>query len=148
MRPFVLNYALREVVSQGTARSAKPHFATNMRLAGKTGTTDGLRDSWFAGYSQNVLSVVWLGHDSNEPTGLTGASGALRVWSSLMKQLPLNSLPDAAPKGVTWRWVDLNQGVVKESHCDGGCPDPIFGSSIATRINMRWLSARADYRWS
>jgi len=53
-------------------------------VAGKSGTSSEFRDSWFAGFSGSDLTVVWVGYDDNEPTGLTGASGALPVWAHIM----------------------------------------------------------------
>ena len=88
----LINFALQEVVRTGTARSVLNGFQFNYGLAGKTGTTDEYRDSWFAGFSGNYLSVVWIGRDDNKPTGLTGASGAAKVWSKLMQKIPLQPL--------------------------------------------------------
>ena len=88
----LINFALQEVVRNGTARSVLSDFSYDYGLAGKTGTTDDYRDSWFAGFSGNYLSVVWVGRDDNKPTGLTGASGAAKVWSKIMKQIPLQPL--------------------------------------------------------
>jgi len=81
--------ALQEVFSSGTAKRINKAFPAELNLAGKTGTTDGYRDSWFAGFSGDILTVVWLGRDDNKPTGLTGASGAGQVWKNYMSQLQL-----------------------------------------------------------
>ena len=99
---FLVNRALQEVVRSGTARALAREFPKSLALAGKTGTTDGYRDSWFVGYAGNILAVVWLGLDNNEPTGLTGASGALKVWARLMRQLPLRAVQLYQPKNITW----------------------------------------------
>ena len=88
----LINYALQETVRTGTARGVSREFRYDYGLAGKTGTTDEYRDSWFAGYSGNYLTVVWIGRDDNQSTGLTGASGAARVWSKIMSNLPLERL--------------------------------------------------------
>lgn len=88
----LINYALQEVVRTGTARGVLNGFEYDYGLAGKTGTTDDYRDSWFAGFSGNYLSVVWIGRDDNKSTGLTGASGAAKVWSKLMQKIPLQPL--------------------------------------------------------
>ncbi|NND82134.1 MAG: penicillin-binding protein 1B [Gammaproteobacteria bacterium] len=92
----LINYALQEVIRNGTGRRVLQGFKYDYGLAGKTGTTDDYRDSWFAGFSSNYLTVVWVGRDDNQPTGLTGASGAARVWSSAMQQIPLQRLRLAA----------------------------------------------------
>lgn len=101
----LINYAMQEVVRNGTARSILPHFNYDYGLAGKTGTTDDYRDSWFAGFSGNYLMVVWVGHDDNTPTGLTGASGAARVWASTMSALPLTRLNLAYTEEMATRSV-------------------------------------------
>ncbi|HEX5637886.1 MAG TPA: penicillin-binding protein 1B, partial [Gammaproteobacteria bacterium] len=87
---YLLNRVLHLVTQTGTARS----LATSLpvQVAGKTGTTDDLRDSWFAGYADNRMAVVWVGRDDNAPTGLTGSSGALRIWTNLMQHVPLEDL--------------------------------------------------------
>lgn len=118
---YLIDYALREVVRSGTASAAK-QVATNM--AGKTGTTNDLRDSWFAGYSNQLLAVVWLGHDDNEPTTLTGSSGALRVWSRLMAQIALDQkAADApsrdSPSRIVKLWIDQTTGAQTSAGCDG-----------------------------
>jgi len=89
---MLISYALQEVVRNGTARGVLTGFRYDYGLAGKTGTTDDYRDSWFAGFSGNYLTVVWLGRDDNKPTSLTGASGAAKVWSKVMQQIPQQRL--------------------------------------------------------
>lgn len=88
----LINFALQEVVRSGTARSVLTGFKYDYGLAGKTGTTDDYRDSWFAGFSGNYLAIVWVGRDDNQSTGLTGASGAAKVWSKVMQQIPQQRL--------------------------------------------------------
>ena len=88
----LINYALQEVVRNGTGRVVSNGFRYDYGLAGKTGTTDEYRDSWFAGFSGNYLTVVWVGRDDNKSTGLTGASGAARLWSKVMQKIPMQRL--------------------------------------------------------
>jgi penicillin-binding protein 1B len=103
---YLVNTALQEVMTEGTGRSAYRYMSTNYKLAGKTGTTDELRDSWFAGFSGDYLAVVWLGRDDNKPSKLTGASGALQVWSSVMSVISKESVRLTKPKNVEYSWVD------------------------------------------
>jgi penicillin-binding protein 1B len=76
---------MRSVIDEGTARGAR---AAGLRIdaAGKTGTTNDLRDAWFAGFTPRLLAVVWVGRDDNRPLGLTGAQAALPIWTEFMKQ--------------------------------------------------------------
>jgi penicillin-binding protein 1B len=74
-----VNELLEGVFQRGTARSAAA-LGFRGRAAGKTGTTDETRDAWFVGYSGDLLALVWVGHDDNLRTGLTGATGALPLW--------------------------------------------------------------------
>jgi len=89
---ILINYALQDVVRNGTAKNALSGFRQDYGLAGKTGTTDNYRDSWFAGFSGNYLMVVWVGRDDYKSTSLTGASGAARLWSKAMQKIPLQRL--------------------------------------------------------
>jgi len=106
---FLVVDMLKGVASQGTAR-ALSWLMPGFELAGKTGTTNDYRDSWFAGFGGNYLAVVWVGKDDNTPTGLTGSSGALRVWSKVMSGLDLQSLALTPPRGVAMVEVDLSNG--------------------------------------
>ena len=131
---FLIDHALRQVVREGTARGLNRRFALETGLAGKTGTTNDLRDSWFAGYDGGRLGVVWVGRDGNEPTGLTGASGAMQVWASLFRQIGVVANPPQPPEGIVWHGVDRASGGLADSGCtdtvqlpfveDGSLPPP------------------------
>ena len=97
---YLLNWALQEVILRGTGASIAASMPPDTRWAGKTGTTDDLRDSWFAGYGSDVLSLIWVGRDDNEPAGLTGASGALQIWAPLMRDLRAQGLDPLPPPGI------------------------------------------------
>ena len=88
---YTLNRMLIEVFERGTARPAKKSLPGGLVVAGKTGTSNDYRDSWFAGFSGGHLIVVWMGHDDNAPTGLTGTTGALQVWTRLMGSISTTS---------------------------------------------------------
>jgi len=88
----LITYALQDVVRNGTARSVLSGFKYDYGFAGKTGTTNDYRDSWFAGFSGNYLTVVWVGRDDNKPVGLTGGSGAAKVWAKIMQNIPQQRL--------------------------------------------------------
>ena len=116
---FELQYALQAVLREGTGRSVYNSFPESLPLAGKTGTTNDQRDSWFAGFSGEHLAVVWLGRDDNSQTPLTGAAGALQIWADLMRQLPTQGVNQQAPEGVSFDWVDATTGLLSAEHCEG-----------------------------
>ena len=110
------------VMQKGTGQASQSVLAPTLAVAGKTGTTDELRDSWFAGFSGNYVSVVWLGTDNNQTTGLTGAGGALRVWLTLMSQLPNHGLLLDSPTGFQSAWVEYEDNRMTESGCADAWP--------------------------
>ncbi|MEY6432403.1 penicillin-binding protein 1B [Thioalkalicoccus limnaeus] len=97
---YLTTWAMRKVIEQGTARSLSQRLPAGLTMAGKTGTTDGLRDSWFAGFSGDKVAVVWVGRDDNQPAGYTGGSGALVLWGDVMTRIDNEPLPDFAPEGI------------------------------------------------
>ncbi|HSS64179.1 MAG TPA: penicillin-binding transpeptidase domain-containing protein, partial [Gammaproteobacteria bacterium] len=103
---YLLAHALTEVMRSGTGQGAYRLLSPSLVAAGKTGTTDELRDSWFAGFTEELLAVVWLGRDDNNPTGLSGTTGALQVWSHLMSGLRAQSFSPPVPDNVVFSWVD------------------------------------------
>ncbi len=110
--------ALNAVTHFGTARSLQKLLPPGLEVAGKTGTTNDLRDSWFAGYSGSHLAVVWLGRDDNKPTGLTGASGALKIWAGFMGKIDTLGLPLAKLPSLEYRWIDFRNGRLSGKDCD------------------------------
>ena len=96
--------ALQYVVTAGTARALLAQGLGHLAPAGKTGTSNDSRDSWFAGYTGDHLLVVWVGNDQNQPTGLYGATGGMRVWSEVFRRLPSAPLR-LSSDGIEWRWV-------------------------------------------
>lgn len=99
---FLTAFALTRVTTEGTGRDLVRWLAGVQPVAGKTGTTDELRDSWFAGYGSNLMAVVWLGRDDNRPMGLSGAAGAMRIWAAMMKAAGLRALVLRPPADVHW----------------------------------------------
>ena len=127
---FQLQYAMQRTLREGSGRSAYNQIPTAIDLAGKTGTTNDQRDSWFAGFSGEHLAVVWLGRDDNSQTPLSGAGGALQVWTDFMKQLPTRSLEQEPPPGVSFDWIDLATGQLSAETCE----------------DSMWLPLRDDFR--
>lgn len=112
----LLQWAMRQVMIDGTGRSAQRQIGS-LALAGKTGTTDDLRDSWFAGFGSDLQATVWLGRDDNRPAGLTGASGALQVWSQLMRRLQPQPVPLFAASDTQPEWIDVATGLRADHNC-------------------------------
>jgi membrane carboxypeptidase/penicillin-binding protein len=81
---FLVTNMLRSVLNEGTAAASRA-WGFEPDAAGKTGTTNDLRDAWFAGYTPDLLCVVWVGFDDNLPLNLSGAKAALPIWVSFMK---------------------------------------------------------------
>jgi penicillin-binding protein 1B len=125
----LLQYAMQETMQEGTGRSAYNTVPRALALAGKTGTTDDGRDAWFAGFSGDLLAVVWVGRDDNGATPLTGATGALPVWSKFMAQVPQNSFSPVVPDGVQYHWVNVQQQALTDEQCENARLMPfIIGS--------------------
>lgn len=116
---FLTTWAMRKVLEFGTARAAYSVLPGHLRLAGKTGTTDDLRDSWFAGYSADRVAVIWVGRDDYKPTGLTGATGAMPVWARLMRDLQVRGLDDTPPADVEEVLTDPATGLKADERCEG-----------------------------
>ena len=111
---YLLTHAMQRVVSEGTATALLSSTLRNHAIAGKTGTSDNLRDSWFAGFTGDHLAVVWLGRDDNSSIRLSGSSGALRVWEKIMAGVATAPLEPVEPAGIVW--MDLDRTRSGENH--------------------------------
>jgi penicillin-binding protein 1B len=121
----VTNFGLQQVVKKGTAKGMGS-IGNTYQLAGKTGTTNDTRDAWFAGFSGNYVSVVWVGRDDNKPIGLTGGSGALPIWSDYMKRLNLTPVQLNQSSDITWLWLDGETGLLLDETCERAMYVPVL----------------------
>jgi penicillin-binding protein 1B len=121
-----LGRMLIEVMERGTGRAAKKQLPAGLVVAGKTGTSNDYRDSWFAGFSGSHLIVSWVGHDDNRPTGLTGTTGGLAVWSRLMGSIPTTSFEPLLPDALDLRWIDYFSGRETSPYCNGSAVSMAF----------------------
>jgi penicillin-binding protein 1B len=115
---FLVTNMMRSVLTEGTAAAARSMGFT-LDAAGKTGTTNDLRDAWFAGFTPELLTVVWVGFDDNQPVGLSGARAALPIWTQFMKNALAGrtSVPFNVPDGITFAEIDADTGKLATSLC-------------------------------
>ena len=116
---WLMTNIMQDVLNRGTASRARAMGFTGT-AAGKTGTS---RDGWFAGYTPNVVCVVWVGFDDNSELGLEGAKSALPIWASFMKaalalrpELGGESFPPA-PDGIVQDEIDPTTGLIATDQC-------------------------------
>jgi len=127
---YLVSVAMQDVVREGTAKGLNAYLPASLEVAGKTGTTDEFRDSWFAGITGDRLAVTWVGSDGNLPTGLTGASGAMTVWGEMMARLNPEPLILPVPENIEQVWVDPASGLLSDRGCRTAVELPfIYGSA-------------------
>ena len=132
---YLINWAMTQVMRLGTGRSAYNKIPGDIVLAGKTGTTDDMRDSWFAGFAGDRVGVIWVGRDDYKPMGLSGATGALPIWTDLISNLSVRSLDLIPPPDVEEQMVDTVTGL----RADEGCQ---------SRLMLPYLRGYAPANWA
>ncbi len=140
---YLMNYALMEVTKSGTARSLTWRIK-NAEFAGKTGTSNDLRDSWFIGYDDKYLVTTWLGKDNNDSTGLTGSSGALVLFADYMKSQGVTNKTSVKPDAIALTLFEQQTGNAVTSECDGTITYPAI--SLGIRLETSCLKEKEDNR--
>ncbi len=114
---YMVTSLLQSVINHGTGAGVRARGFV-LPAAGKTGTS---RDGWFAGYTPDLLCIVWVGFDDNRELNLSGSQAALPIWADFMKraavQLPLRGEDFVAPDGVPRVEIDPTTGMLATSHC-------------------------------
>jgi penicillin-binding protein 1B len=123
---FVLNYALEKAVRNGTGKVIAKTLPEDMVVAGKTGTSNDLRDSWFVGFGSDLLTITWLGRDDNKPIYLSGGQGAMRVWGDFVKKVKPQSLAPTVPNRIFWQWIDYASGKISSKGRSGAVLMPFI----------------------
>jgi len=129
---YMTKYAMKRVTKDGTAKRLNLHFPS-IQLAGKTGTSNELRDSWFAGFDQNTVTVAWLGRDDNKSTGLTGSVGALETYIRYLKPLNPQAIADTRPPSIRWAFVNEQTGKQAPPGCGKVIQLPLRASEFKPR---------------
>jgi penicillin-binding protein 1A len=110
---YIMTHLMEGAVRYGTGWRAK---ALGRPAAGKTGTSNDLVDAWFMGYTQELITGVWVGFDEEAPLGKseTGSRAASPIWVSFMKQVldgvPVKVFP--VPEGVVFSKIDAETGLL------------------------------------
>jgi penicillin-binding protein 1B len=133
---YLLQHALQEVMRSGTGRYAYQLLPSQLNVAGKTGTTNDNRDSWFSGFSGDYLATFWLGRDDNQATTLTGSSGALRVWTDFIKKIPQYPISVKTPGDIYYHWFDQKSGKLTDEHCEGATRLPLWGDTSSLEYQV------------
>lgn len=124
-------WAMQQVAEYGTASALGNSALGSLHAAGKTGTSNDMRDSWFAGFTGEHLAVFWMGRDDNKPTTLFGASGGLRAWRDLFAKLPTRPLSGAPGAGLQMAWLNPATGKRTEPQCEGAQQVPVIAGSLS-----------------
>jgi penicillin-binding protein 1B len=116
---YLVTSALIGAVERGTGRGLRA-LGVRGPFAGKTGTTNDLRDAWFAGYTPELVVVVWVGFDDGARVGLTGAQGAIPLVASFLKRaLGTSGWADfETPRGLVTDDIDPATGLLAASWCE------------------------------
>ena len=115
---FLITHLLRGVIDRGTGAAARA-LGVEGPVAGKTGTTNEGRDTWFVGYTPRLVAVVWVGFDQRDVLRLSGAQAALPIWADFMRTA-LGVVPATLPEpppSITFREVDAANGKLATTWC-------------------------------
>jgi penicillin-binding protein 1B len=119
---------MEEVLRTGTAAGVRAKYKFDAPAAGKTGTSQAERNGWFAGYTSELLCIVWVGFDDNRPLDIEGAHSAAPIWAEFMKRA-LNyreyrdTKPFRAPDGIVTIDIDPLSGMPATPQCPNVRPE-------------------------
>jgi penicillin-binding protein 1B len=115
---YILLTVMKGVVDHGTAAAARS-MGFHLTAAGKTGTTNDKKDAWFIGFTPKALTLTWIGFDDNTPTGLSGGTGAVPIWTRFMQAVTAGqpSVDFPAPDGITMAQIDETSGGLAVPTC-------------------------------
>ncbi len=146
---YIMTSLLEGVVQRGTA-SRLGKLGLQVPVAGKTGTTDGYRDAWFIGYTQEIVIGIWVGFDRAESLGLTASQAVLPIWADFAKRVLNSQLPQRPiPSGITLRDIDPETGELASSQCPQALKEVFIRGTEPTQYcsihGRSWWEQLKDY---
>ena len=132
---FLVTNMMRSVLNEGTAAGARGQGFL-FDAAGKTGTTNDLRDAWFVGFTPELLTVVWVGFDDNKPVGLSGSQAALPIWTQFMRNALTGraDVPFSVPEGIAFTEIDPLTGKLATPMCPRTFSESFLAGTEPTEI--------------
>ncbi len=132
---FLVTNMMRSVMNEGTAAGARG-LGFALDAAGKTGTTNDLRDAWFVGFTPGLLAAVWVGFDDNQPLGLSGARAALPIWTQFMMASLAGrpNVPFPTPGGVVFADIDRDTGKLAQPACPRTSREAFLAGTEPTEV--------------
>ncbi|HZR24472.1 MAG TPA: PBP1A family penicillin-binding protein [Vicinamibacterales bacterium] len=132
---FLVTNMMRSVLNEGSAAGTRANGFV-LDAAGKTGTTNDLRDAWFVGFTPDLLTVVWVGLDNNQPVGLSGAQAAVPIWTQFMKAATAGreSLPFDVPEGISFVEVCKDSGKLPGPMCPTRINESFIAGTEPTQV--------------
>jgi penicillin-binding protein 1B len=136
----LVRWMMQQVTEYGTAAAIGDHpRLADLHAAGKTGTSDHQRDSWYSGFTGDRLAVAWVGRDDNKPTHLWGATAALKVWMKLFEKMPSTPLTTSFGDDIQYAWIDPATGQGTLPQCDGARQYPFIDGYAPQVQNLCYL---------
>jgi penicillin-binding protein 1B len=145
---YLVTSMMRSVLNEGTGAGARG-LGFTLDAAGKTGTTNELRDAWFVGFTPELLTAVWVGFDDNQPLGLSGARAALPIWAQFMRRALAGHASEGfeVPAGIHFVDIDPETGklastdcpkVLSEAFVEGTEPTETCDLHIRSAVSTAW----------
>ncbi|MCI0506576.1 MAG: penicillin-binding protein 1B, partial [Gammaproteobacteria bacterium] len=145
---YLVTYAMQIAARYGTGRGMYRILPEDLVVASKTGTSNDLRDSWFAGFAGDKLGIIWVGMDNNEPIGLTGSSGALPIWVDIFKQISLTPGNETPPPNIEMVKIDTATGLRGGFGCKETVELPfIIGTAPSESSPCTEVEGGKGFRW-
>ena len=131
LNTYLVKAGMQLVVEKGTARYLHNQNPFT-KFAGKTGTTNDLKDSWFAGFSGEHLAVVWVGRDDSKEANITGSSAALPVFTDIFNGIPTETLRLGYEDNIEWKLIDADSGLLANDYCEESVEIPFIRGTAPT----------------
>jgi len=130
---YIITNLMQSVVSSGTGQRAK---AVGRSVAGKTGTTNDMKDAWFVGYVPQLVAGVWVGFDQERSLGASGSGGqaAAPIWTEFMQRAVAGLSPQsfAVPGNVTFATINPRTGRLAKEGSEGSIQECFISGSEPT----------------